>query len=174
MALIVEDGTGKSDAESYLSVADCDTYWTKHGDPTTWSGATTAAKEEALRMATQYLDVVYGARFRGYRVDEDQSLAWPRSGIIDRDGYEVPDDALPSKLEEATAEAAHRHITETDGLIPDLDNPGTVGELEQQIGPLRERIKYTGGNSPIKRFRIIQMLLVSGSLIRPGMQIERS
>ena len=42
MALTHEDGTGKADAESYLSVTDADTYHTAHGDPAAWSGATTA------------------------------------------------------------------------------------------------------------------------------------
>ena len=50
MALIVEDGSGKLDSESYISVADCTTYCTAHG-LTAWTG-TDAAKETALRNAT--------------------------------------------------------------------------------------------------------------------------
>ena len=70
MVLIVEDGTGKADAESYLSVADADTYHTKHGDSADWDGASTGDKEEALRMGTQYLDATYNTLWIGSRANE--------------------------------------------------------------------------------------------------------
>jgi len=172
MALVVEDGSGKTDAESYLSVADADTYHTKHGGSTDWSGAETADKEEALRMATQYLDAVYHERWEGRRVSRDQALDWPRGWVEDRDGFAVDSDDIPAKLEDACAELAVRHITETDGLLPDLSDPGIVASEAVAVGPVKVSTQYMGGNSPVTEFRIVEALL--RGLIRPVGEIQRA
>ena len=64
---------------SYLSVADADSYWSARND-STWSGASTAAKEKALIEATQYIDGAYS--FIGSIATSNQSLAWPRYGAV--------------------------------------------------------------------------------------------
>ena len=51
MALVHEDGTGKTDAESYCSVTFADARHTAFGN-STWTGAD-AVKEAALRKAIQ-------------------------------------------------------------------------------------------------------------------------
>ena len=55
MTLIVEDGTGKSDAESFASVASADAQMTALGI-TIWTSLVTEEKEQALRRATQYME----------------------------------------------------------------------------------------------------------------------
>lgn len=78
MALIVEDGTGLPDAESYVSVANCSTYCVKHG--LTFDTAVTADAESALRRATEFLDYTYRQRFPGSRTHRrNQALEWPRT-----------------------------------------------------------------------------------------------
>lgn len=171
MALEVEDGTGKTNAESYLSVTDCDTYHTNHGDSSDWSGATTAEKEEALRMATQYIDIEYGPRWKGYRANDDQALAWPRYDVTDNDGYAVDSDDIPARLEDATAEAALRHITETNGLIPDISEPGTIKEYSVKAGPVAKKTVYEGGRSQVVWFRKLDALLYP--LLHPYGWVER-
>ena len=44
MALIVEDGTAKSDAESFISGTDADTYFSKRGNATWAARKLTLAK----------------------------------------------------------------------------------------------------------------------------------
>jgi len=171
MALIVEDGTGKSDAESYLSEADADTYHTAHGNPTAWSGATSAAKEEALRMGTQYLDVVYGQRWLGSRSNTDQALAWPRSDVVDYDGLLIASNTIPQDLKDATAEAAIRHISETNGLLPDVSEPGDIASETDKVGPISTSRTYVGGRSQLKQFSLIDGLIAglvagAGRIIR--------
>jgi len=172
MALTVEDGTGKTDADSYLSEADCDTYWTNHGDPTDWSGAATADKEAALRMATQFLDMEYSGRWRGVRANETQSLDWPRYGVTDDDYYAIDSDAMPQALKDATAEAAYRHITETNGLMPDISEPGQIKQYTVKVGPIMKSTEYTSGKSQTKWFRKIDALL--RSLIATPGRVERA
>jgi hypothetical protein len=56
MALIVEDGTGRADAESYVSVADADTYHANRGELRRGRrSAPPPSKEQLLRQATEYM-----------------------------------------------------------------------------------------------------------------------
>lgn len=82
---VVEDGTSKSDANSYTTIAFADQYFENHDNPSDWTGSTQAEKEMALRNATQYLDRYYGGRWRGRKkdLDENQALDWPRVSAYD-------------------------------------------------------------------------------------------
>lgn len=118
MALVVEDGTGLPNAEAYVSVADADAYHTAMGN-TSWANANMAAKEAALRRATQYLDARYA--FAGSPLTEVQALAWPRDAAT----WPV------RSLETATYEAALRALT--GALYVDQADAPTTRET---IGPI--------------------------------------
>lgn len=113
MALITEDGTGKADAESLISVADADTHHTGRGN-TAWTALTTANKEAALRKATDYIQGVYGLRWGGYRVSQTQALDWPRYQVVRRDVLAShlvqywPSNEVPAGVKRACAELALR------------------------------------------------------------------
>lgn len=77
MALIVEDGTGLPDAESYASVAAADAYLVARGN-VAWGALSQGAREAALRKATDYLGDAYGQRWLGWRLTTTQALDWPR------------------------------------------------------------------------------------------------
>jgi hypothetical protein len=102
MALVVEDGTGKSDAESYVSVADADAYHVARSQ-TGWAG-TNAAKEALLRRATELLDASYA--WRGTIATEAQGLRFPREGILDRDKREIAANEVPTAIVRACCELA--------------------------------------------------------------------
>lgn len=159
MAIVVEDGTGKTNADSYISVADADTYNTAHNADTVWDAATTAAKEKALRLATQYLDNNYNGRWFGSRSNDDQALAWPRSGVEDIDGYAIENDEMPQKLKDACVEAAVRSANGT-SLMPDIDEPGNIKREHDKVDVIESEVEYVGGKSQIALFRIIDKLLV--------------
>lgn len=108
MALIVEDGTGLSNAESYISVTDADTYIAAYrGANATWDGASVTDKEVAARQATQYLDGT--ARWKGVKEFSTQALDWPRSFAYDENN--IAFDGIPTKLEQATAEVMFLIVT---------------------------------------------------------------
>jgi len=172
MALVVEDGTGKTDAESYVSVADTDAYWTAHGAPTSWSGASTAEKEEALRMATQYLDLVYHLSWIGRRISNTQALDWPRYGVTTPDWYIVESDTIPSRLEDATSELALRHLTETDGLLPDVSTERGVKRESIRVGEIESDIEYGGARPMFNRFSKVDALV--SDLVRSANYIPRA
>lgn len=115
MSLIVEDGTGKADAESYASVADADAYLAKRGN-TTWADLDQGVKEAALVKASDYLTATYTLRWSGVRKTTTQALDWPRQ-IAERPnvvaGYGngvlyYDDDIVPIEVRNACIELASR------------------------------------------------------------------
>ena len=156
MALVVETGSGLATAESYISVDDTDTYFADRDSPTSWTGADTDTKEDALRIATQYLDALYHHRWLGIRSSITQRLSWPRNDV-EIEEYVLDATSLPRQLVEATAEAAYRHLTDTDGLMPDID-PGIKAE-SVRVGPISESIEYAGTKQGVKQFKAIDMIL---------------
>lgn len=83
MTLLVEDGTGVDGAESYISVADADAYFSARGNAA-WAALDTGAKEAALRNACDYMGAQYGQRWVGDRATATQSLDWPRANVPDK------------------------------------------------------------------------------------------
>lgn len=100
MALVV--GT-----DSYVTLAEADAYWAAR-DNSTWSSASDAAKEKALREATQFIDGKY--TFIGYMYDLSQSLAWPRAGAYvtsgNFEGRNIDATTIPDQVKNACCELA--------------------------------------------------------------------
>lgn len=126
MSLIVEDGTGLSTAQSYVSVADADFYHTAHGNAT-WTGIDTL-KEAALVRATQALDARYP--WQGIRYVETQALDWPRSGAADIDGYEIT--GIPQGVKDALCEMALLELVSPGVLTESMEQ----GIKREKVGPL--------------------------------------
>jgi len=156
---VVEDGTGLSTANSYISVGDADFYHENHGNPSDWSSASDATKQEALRMAFQCLNVVYGAAFQGYKVKSTQAGEHPRYERYDFSGFLYASNEVCIPIKEASCELAKRHITETDGLFPDIEDGGTVKSYSVKAGPIEESTTYEGGREEYKRFSIVDAIL---------------
>jgi len=148
MTLIVEDGTGLRNAESYVSVADADAYHAKMGH-TAWAGSE-SDKEIALRLGTQYIDATYW--FKGQRMNYFQSLRWPRldaGRLVWYQGWP------PLVLVQATAEMALRFLIDpTAGLVDTTDQ----AILEERVGPID--VKYAGQvRGGQKRYALVDNLL---------------
>jgi hypothetical protein len=74
--LVLEDGTGLANSNSYISLADANTYWSANLYADNWNAASDADKQRALGMATQVIDRM--TVFRGFRRSVAQALEWPR------------------------------------------------------------------------------------------------
>ena len=144
MALIVEDGTGLSTSEAYISVADASTYFTARGN-TTWAAISTDDLREAyLRQATEYMTQVYRSRWEGVRYSETQALDWPREGVV-RDSWQDDTDEVPVEVKRACAELALKASSAE--LYADL----TRGVIRETVGPIAveydkyspERVRYS-------------------------------
>ncbi len=149
MALIVEDGTGKSDAESYISVSDAATYLSARGYSAFAALATDALKEAALRKATDYMEQAYSVRWKGTRVTSTQALSWPRL-YVDREDY-YPADKVPDEVQHACALLALKSI---DG---DLNADLTQGVIREKVDVLE--VEYDKYSPQYTRYRAIDQLL---------------
>lgn len=103
MTLIVEDGTGLSNAESYASVDEFKTYHANMGNDVTLLTDTTI--EQLLRKATQYMVAVYRSRWQGRRTLQAQALDFPRYDVY-VDGYSVLSNIVPLEIKYACVELA--------------------------------------------------------------------
>ncbi|MGY2183283.1 DnaT-like ssDNA-binding protein [Pseudomonas agarici] len=92
MALIIEDGTGKPDAESYASAEDLALYAVKFG---TVIPAEVPAQEALLRRAALAMD---GMTWKGRKTNSDQALSWPRREVL-LDHEIKPNNYLPARIQ---------------------------------------------------------------------------
>jgi hypothetical protein len=148
MTLIVEDGTGLSTAEAYTSVADADARHTAMGN-TAWTG-TTAAKEAALRRATQFMEQRFRSRWKGTRHTRDQALSWPRYGA-EADGYALDSTSVPDDIANACADLALR------ALADDLNPDQTRAVIREKVGPLET--EYSAHSPQATRFAAVDQAL---------------
>ena len=75
----------------------------------------------ALLVGSEWLDGAFGYRWPGYKVGdrEQQTRDWPRSWVQDREGYPVDANTVPVEIENATYEAALRHLQDATALQSD-------------------------------------------------------
>ena len=149
MALVTEDGSGKPDAQAFVSVADADAWLAARGY-TLWATIMEVEKEQAIRRATDHLEQVYGPRWRGDKASDAQALSWPRSGVV-VSGYEIPADVIPPVLVSASCLTAFKAAS--GDLDPDIERL----VQSETIGPMTT--VYERGASPrTKRTAIDDML----------------
>lgn len=133
MAIIVEDGTGITNADSYASVADLDAYATHRLDV---SGYSTAQKEAALVIASaDWLDGYHN--FRGDKLVSTQGLHFP-----------TDEDAFPDAIVTAALKAA---LLQLQGLLlVDLSSVSQSGDVESEsksLGSLSKSVTYKSGTA---------------------------
>lgn len=158
MALVTEDGTGKADAESLISVVDADTYFSARAD-TVWTALTTAAKEAALRKATDYMQATFALCWAGMRVTTTQALDWPRAWVPRKDapsGYRSStayyvSTSVPVAVQRACAELAVRASAAP--LSPDVG----AQVKSETVGPIS--VVYADGARQSDNYRAIDAML---------------
>lgn len=91
MSLIIEDGTGKADAESFATAAELVDYAAKYGATIP---ADTPTQESILRRAALAMD---GYTWKGCRTNGEQALSWPRRDV-EIDERTLPSDSIPARI----------------------------------------------------------------------------
>jgi len=95
---MVETGAMVANANSYVSLANCNTYLTS-------LGYAELTSETYLIRACEYVDS-FRMKYKGYRYTSTQSLVFPRSELT-IDGFAVAVDTIPNILINAQCMAAH-------------------------------------------------------------------
>ncbi len=94
--LVVENGSGLLDANSYISIADADTYHDLRGNAA-WTAASESDKVIALVRATSYVDARW--KFTGEPVQKTQALSFPKkSEYLNNQGADVSE-SVPAEIE---------------------------------------------------------------------------
>lgn len=158
MPIIVEDGTCPANSNSYISLADADTYlvprglWPvtpnvpgeNEGDPAAPDQVTTAAKGSALLRAADYLNTL---QWYGQPVDWQRTMAWPRIGVPQpggSNGAVLPDNIVPKAVAQAQAELAGLIYGGTNPLAP-VERGGKV--IAEAHSTTEGSIDVIGGDS---------------------------
>lgn len=132
MALVVEDGTGKPDANAYVSLSYANDYFTLRGNET-WTFASEAEQTVAIVQATDYIDQRWGPLLASERTTDVQALEFPRKKW----------EGMPATLLKATSEYALRALISPLAPDPEYDESGrTVTETKEKVGPITEEKKY--------------------------------
>ena len=185
LTLVKEDGSGKADANSYASVAECDAYHDGHLYADRWTAATQARKEAALVMATRLIDSQF--QFNGFRAHNQQALQWPRERCPDPDegvlssvvmGWAndnfVEPDVVPAAVVQAACEMARELLIADRTAAPagvGIDTISTAHSTKDADGNTSESssTKYSKGNLPPIISAVAQAMLSKfGALIYGG------
>ena len=81
--IIVEDGSGMIDSNSYVSLADAETWMSSALWNDNWTAADDPTKTAALIHAARVMD--RGFIWRGYKTTRGQAMMWPRIWVVDPD-----------------------------------------------------------------------------------------
>ena len=84
VTLTKEDGSGKTNSNSYASVADGDAYHLGHLYSPAWDELDETKKAAALVMASRLIDAEY--QFGGRKAMTGQAMQWPRLNCPEPDG----------------------------------------------------------------------------------------
>lgn len=134
--LIVEDGSGISDSNSYCDLDFALEYCVNHGY-TSWIDMTEDEQKVYLIKGTSFVDNFY--EWKGYKRTSVQSLEFPRNGLIDNNRTEIL--GIPNNLKKAVIEAAFINLSsEVDNLFVSRDENGAI--KRQKVDELE--VEYFG------------------------------
>jgi len=132
MALIVEDGTGVSGANTYVSLSDFKSWADDRGIT---YGNDAAVTQQIYRA----MDYIESLNFLGFKANEDQALQWPRYEVY-IDGYSVDGTEIPNQLKLAVYEAIK---VEIDGYSE--MNPIDRKTISETVGDIS--VTYTSNSA---------------------------
>jgi len=155
MTIVIEDGSVVLDANSYITVSGVDSYASDYGY-SSWGTTTDTIKEQSLLRGMRYIE---GLSFKGCRSTEDQSLAFPRSDLYDRDDYLIDSTTVPAKVISAVCEAAIMSLPTSDiDLQPSRSKDDYRKKIE--IAGIVVEEWFADSTGIITNSKIIQDLLV--------------
>jgi len=121
-------------ANSYVTLAEANSYFETSPSSTQWDNKTDDKKNRALISATRWIDTLV---FYGDRCDESQALKFPRTNY-QVDGVELACTTIPNNIKYAQYELARALANDTDAITGTTGKDGNFSEV--QLGDLQ--VKY--------------------------------
>ena len=132
MALIIEDGTGVADADSFITLADARTAATRYGLELSTDDTTAEAQ---LVQSYFFLVDNYESRMTGYVSNYSQTGLFPRTACYKNQDYLIDSDVIPAEVIRAQVYCASginsgADVTKvnTDGVITSFNVQGVYSE----------------------------------------------
>ena len=146
--LIVEDGTGKDDSNSYADLAYADNYFSVRNN-STWQTYNIGQRKSALIKGAAYVEQY---DFIGTKKTATQAMQWPRINAK-VDGYLLDSTLIPKALKDAQCEASLRAAAGE--IMADIESGSTIEETVDVI-----TVKYSEHSSTgVTRYPVIESLL---------------
>lgn len=139
MAITIDATVGGASANSFVTLAEAQTYMDGRLNESAWELATTDNQNRALVEATRWLSA---KQWGGLRVSSTQALAWPRYWAENPDyqfGGNIYFDStiIPQRVKDATCELALQFVKAGTSDIAALDAKQNI--IEKTVGPLTTR-----------------------------------
>lgn len=162
MAIVTEDGTGLSNAQTYCDYPYFQAFMAERGLTFT---QTQVQVEAALVVAAK--DWIDGEHdFAGEKLVSSQALQFPR--VFD----DATLDQFPEAIKQANAHAAHLHLRS--GLLVDttaISTSGAIASESKSTGPLSKSVEYVSGTQqiysrvlPKRQIKLLKPYLFSGGM----------
>lgn len=164
VSVITENGSGLTNATTYLSVAEFRNYAAQNGVTSTYSSIADSTIGTWVNDATEYIDLNYC--FGGTTYTTTQALEVPRSNWYDRNGNDI-EGTVPDQLKKAV----YKLSTERQGSSPSADTTSVTGISSKTVGPVS--ISYTDGGATTTTYPGVKKQLIgllkksSGNLCLP-------
>ena len=134
MAATITATLSSATANSYVTLAEANTYFETVPDSSTWTNKTDDQKNRSLISATRWIDSLV---FYGDRCDNGQALKFPRNNY-EVDDVELNCSLIPNNIKYAQNELAKALANDTDAMT---GNTGTDGNFsEVKLGDIE--VKY--------------------------------
>ena len=134
MAATIDATIKGASANSYVTLAEANTYFETVPDSSTWTNKTDDPKNRALIASTRWLDSFV---FYGDRCDSGQALKFPRNNY-QVDGVELACSTIPVNIKYAQYELARALANDSEAMT---GNVGTDGNIEEvKLGDIQ--VKY--------------------------------
>jgi hypothetical protein len=158
--LIVENGNGLTDSNSYISLDDATSYHAQRGNAD-WANASEDDQTAALITATESLELLYGEQFMGSLIWEtQQALLFPRIDFEDNTGRWILWGTIPSNLAKAQAEIALMVIQETN-VFPMQAETQNIASTSLKVDDFESKVNYLtpAQGETFAGFRKVDLLL---------------
>jgi hypothetical protein len=134
MAVVIVATVGGSTSNSYVTLAEAESYMEARLNAALWDAASDDTKNRALVESTRELDVL---DWDGWRTDDVQALSWPREWVVDPDdpnGDYFASNVIPQRVKDACMELANQFVKAGTTDVAALDD--TTGIRRKKVDVL--------------------------------------
>lgn len=153
MDIVVEDGTGIVTANAYASVDEVTEILSVNIHSKWGLLSDDAAKANLIIWASRILDE--RVRWAGKKLHHTSGMAWPRTGVRDKEGFPVDDNVVPLAVKVAVATLADHLLSGN----PEAPNSGSnITQLQVDVVMIRFDANLAPEKWPLSMSHILKGL----------------